>query len=56
MAKRRSKPDFQKQAAKQSLWDLDGQHEDKKSRNKGKGRSKDKRLIREELKEWQSNT
>lgn len=43
-------PDFQKREAKKSLRDLDGVHAKKKHRNKGKGRGKDKRLIREELK------
>jgi hypothetical protein len=43
--------DFQKREAKQSLWDMDGHHASKKSRNKGKGRGKDKKLIREELKD-----
>ena len=42
-------PDFQKQEAKQSLWDQDGQHIPKRYRNKGKGRGKDKRLTRQEL-------
>jgi len=41
--------DFQKREAKQSLWDNDGQHIKKKYRNKGKGRGKDKKLIRDEL-------
>ena len=39
-------PDFQKQEAKQCLWDMDGQHTNKKARNRGKGRGKDKQLIR----------
>lgn len=43
------KLDFQKREAKQSLWDMDGQHIKKKYRNKGKGRQKDKKLIRAEL-------
>ena len=41
--------DFQKREAKRSLWDMDGQRVKKKSRNKGKGRAKDKKLIQEEL-------
>lgn len=44
-------PDYQKQEAKRSLWDNDGEHVKKKSRNKNKGRGKDKRLIRDELRE-----
>lgn len=44
-------PDYQKQEAKQSLWDMDGQHIWKVRRNKGKGRGKDKRLIFQELDE-----
>lgn len=38
-------PDYQKQEAKTSLWDMDGQHIKKRFRNKGKGRGKDKREI-----------
>lgn len=44
-------PDFQKQEAKQSLWDQDGQHIPKRYRNKGKGRSKDKKEIRKVVQE-----
>lgn len=44
-----AKPDYQKQEAKRSLWDNDGQHEKKRYRNKGKARLKDKQLIRDEL-------
>lgn len=40
--------DFTKREAKKSLWDLDGQHEDKRYRKKG--RNKAKQLIREALK------
>lgn len=43
--------DYQKQEAKQCLWDQDGSHTKKKSRNRGKGRGKDKKEIRETLKE-----
>jgi hypothetical protein len=42
-------PDFQKAAAKNSLWDMDGQHVPHKYRVKGSGRNADKRLILEEL-------
>lgn len=42
-------PDFQKQEAKQCLWDNDGDHTIKVARNKGKGRGKDRQLIRQEL-------
>lgn len=41
-----SGPDYQKKEAKQSLWDMDGEHIPKRYRNKGKGRGKDKQLIR----------
>jgi hypothetical protein len=41
--------DFQKLTAKSSLWEHDGQHIPKRYRNKGKGRSKDRQLIRAEL-------
>lgn len=44
-------PDHQKREAKQSLWDMDGVHLWKSHRNKGKGRGKDRRLIRQELDE-----
>jgi len=40
--------DFQKREAKRCLWDQDGDHTKKRYRNKGKGRGKDKRLIKEE--------
>jgi hypothetical protein len=39
-------PDFQKREAKQCLWDQDGQHTAKRARNRGKGRGKDKKLVR----------
>lgn len=42
-------PDFQKDEAKQSLWDMDGLHIPKRYRNKGKGRGKDKRMVRTEV-------
>lgn len=42
-------PDFQHEEATQSLWDMDGMHIPKRYRNKGKGRGKDKRLVRAEL-------
>jgi hypothetical protein len=42
-------PDFQKREAKQCLWDNDGTHTVKAARNRGKGRGKDKQLIRQEL-------
>lgn len=42
-------PDYQKREAKRSLWDMDGEHVPKKYRNKGKGRGKDKQLIKEQL-------
>ncbi len=43
--------DFQKQEAKQCLWDQDGDHTGKRWRNRGKGRGKDRRLIQELLDE-----
>lgn len=42
--------DYQKEEAKRSLWDLDGDHAPKRYRNKGKGRLLEKAEIREELK------
>lgn len=43
--------DFTKREAKKSLWDLDGKHEDKRYRKKG--REKHKKLIRDILNEPQ---
>lgn len=43
--------DYQKQEAKQCLWDQDGQHTKKRWRNRGKGRCKEKRDIRASLAE-----
>lgn len=47
--------DYQKMEAKQSLWDFDGLHVPKRYRNKGKGRGKERRLIRQELDETAEN-
>lgn len=41
--------DYQKQEAKQCLWDQDGQHTKKRWRNRGKGRGKEKSEIRKVL-------
>lgn len=44
-----NKPDYQKREAVRSKWDLDGERAKKSTRNKGKGRGKDKQLIQQEL-------
>lgn len=44
-------PDYQKQSAKTSLWEMDGCHAPKPYRQKGKGRGKDKRLVRQAMHE-----
>lgn len=49
-------PDFHKKEAKRSLWDNDGEHVPHKYRKKGRGRSKDKKLIRDETKEIDSGS
>ena len=43
--------DFQKREAIQCVWNNDGRSTPKRLRNKGKGRGKDRQLIRAELAE-----